>query len=162
MIAFATLLFIFGTGEEISWGQRLMGIESPSFFTEHNAQGETNLHNMIIGETKINKLVFGRLLALGFLIYLGILTPLYRRGGIVKTWCDRLAIPIPTRRQWWGYIAVIVFVEGIIQLLSETPKRGELTEFSASIVVMLTMLYPTNRAVFEPEANSQNKTATTA
>lgn len=153
MIGFAAILFIFGTGEEISWGQRLIGIESPEFFLQNNAQGETNLHNMIVGETKINKLVFGKLLALGFLIYLGVLTPLYRRGGAVQRWIDRLAIPIPTKRQWWGYIAVVVCVEGIIQLLSETPKRGELTEFSASIVVMLTVLYPANRKVFDPKAS---------
>lgn len=150
MVALAALLFIFGTGEEISWGQRLIGIQSPDFFLENNAQGETNLHNMVAGSTKINKLVFGKLLALGFLIYLGVLTPLYRRGGAVQRWLDRLAIPIPTRRQWWGYIAVVACVEGIIQLLSDTPKRGELTEFSASIVVMLTVLYPANQKVFEP------------
>jgi hypothetical protein len=150
MIAFTALLFIFGTGEEISWGQRLIGIDSPEFFLENNAQGETNLHNMIVGNTKINKLVFGKLLALGFLIYLALLTPLYRRGGTVKTWIDRFSIPIPTRRQWWGFVAVVIFVEGIIQLLSDTTKRGELTEFGASLVIMLTVLYPANRTVFDP------------
>lgn len=38
-------------GEEISWGQRLLGIETPEHLAERNTQGELNLHN--------NKAVFG-------------------------------------------------------------------------------------------------------
>ena len=34
--------------EEISWGQRILGIESPEFFLEHNYQQETNIHNFFI------------------------------------------------------------------------------------------------------------------
>lgn len=34
--------------EEISWGQRIFGIESPEFFLEHNYQQETNIHNFFI------------------------------------------------------------------------------------------------------------------
>lgn len=33
-------------GEEISWGQRLLGLQTPPFFAEHNAQAEINLHNL--------------------------------------------------------------------------------------------------------------------
>ncbi len=38
-------------GEEISWGQRILNIRSPDFFLEHNAQEETNIHNLFIWET---------------------------------------------------------------------------------------------------------------
>lgn len=34
--------------EEISWGQRIFGIESPEFFLEYNYQQETNIHNFFI------------------------------------------------------------------------------------------------------------------
>ena len=34
--------------EEISWGQRIFGIESPEFFLGHNYQQETNIHNFFI------------------------------------------------------------------------------------------------------------------
>jgi len=37
------LLLIFG--EEISWGQRILGWESTGVFTEYNYQNETNVHN---------------------------------------------------------------------------------------------------------------------
>lgn len=36
--------------EEISWGQHLLGFESPPFFLRHNRQGETNLHNLLPAE----------------------------------------------------------------------------------------------------------------
>ena len=37
---------IFVTGEEISWGQRILGIDTPSSIRSENEQGETTLHNM--------------------------------------------------------------------------------------------------------------------
>jgi hypothetical protein len=46
------LFCIFVAGEEISWGQRLIGYTPPAAFLEHNTQQEANLHNF--GE------VFGR------------------------------------------------------------------------------------------------------
>ncbi len=33
-------------GEEISWGQRLLGFETPEAFKEINVQDEFNLHNL--------------------------------------------------------------------------------------------------------------------
>lgn len=40
----ACLLFAL---EEISWGQRLFGWQTPALFAESNYQGETNLHNRV-------------------------------------------------------------------------------------------------------------------
>jgi len=34
-------------GEEISWGQRIFGIQTPEFLKKINRQGETNLHNIV-------------------------------------------------------------------------------------------------------------------
>jgi hypothetical protein len=44
LFAAAVVIFIM-FGEEISWGQRLIGFHSPAFFNENNYQGEFNLHN---------------------------------------------------------------------------------------------------------------------
>jgi len=41
---FMGLLFV--AIEEISWGQRIFGLESPEFFMEFNRQEETNVHNL--------------------------------------------------------------------------------------------------------------------
>lgn len=40
------LLFLFGAGEEISWGQRLLGFQTPEPLSQVNRQEEFNLHNL--------------------------------------------------------------------------------------------------------------------
>jgi hypothetical protein len=42
---FALGMFV-AAGEEISWGQRIFGIETPESIREDNVQGELNLHNL--------------------------------------------------------------------------------------------------------------------
>ncbi|MFH2034784.1 MAG: hypothetical protein ABIJ45_00130 [Candidatus Zixiibacteriota bacterium] len=64
------LLFFFGGGEEISWGQRIFKIQSSQFFLENNAQSETNLHNLHIGDYKINKIIFSKVLLMIIVLYL--------------------------------------------------------------------------------------------
>jgi hypothetical protein len=40
------ILFFTGFGEELSWGQRILGIETPSDIEEASSQGELNFHNL--------------------------------------------------------------------------------------------------------------------
>ena len=40
------LFYIVCAGEEISWGQRVFGWETPEAYAAANEQGETNLHNL--------------------------------------------------------------------------------------------------------------------
>ncbi len=40
------LLFFFGAGEEISWGQRILGFQTPEPLSQVNRQEEFNLHNL--------------------------------------------------------------------------------------------------------------------
>ncbi len=44
------LLFFFGAGEEISWGQRIFGFKTPEPLAQVNKQDELNLHNLTIME----------------------------------------------------------------------------------------------------------------
>jgi len=37
--------FIFG--EELSWGQRILGVETPEFISQYNQQNEINIHNTL-------------------------------------------------------------------------------------------------------------------
>jgi hypothetical protein len=43
-------LFFFGAGEEISWGQRIFGFETPESLAQVNKQDELNLHNLSVLE----------------------------------------------------------------------------------------------------------------
>jgi hypothetical protein len=52
--ALVGLFCVFVAGEEISWGQRLIGFTPPGVFLEHNTQQEANVHNFaaIFGRPK--------------------------------------------------------------------------------------------------------------
>jgi hypothetical protein len=41
-----TVLFFFGAGEEISWGQRILGFQTPESVAQVNKQDEFNAHNL--------------------------------------------------------------------------------------------------------------------
>lgn len=46
LILLLGLFFLFCAGEEISWGQRILGMETPEFMERENAQKEFNFHNL--------------------------------------------------------------------------------------------------------------------
>lgn len=143
------LLCLFGAGEEVSWGQRVLGLESPDFFQDNNAQGEIGLHNLVLevgGERlKVNKLIFGTGLALAMLIYLFVATPLYRRNHRVRGFFDAIAAPMPQNYQILGYILIVATVE----LFIDHSKRGEMTELLGATMFALNVIYPANGELFQ-------------
>jgi hypothetical protein len=56
-----------GAVEEISWGQRIFGWESPLYFKTHSRQQETNVHNLVETSTgvKVKEVARGPLLIYG-------------------------------------------------------------------------------------------------
>lgn len=143
-IAAMALLFFFAAGEEISWGQRIFNIESSEYFLENNAQGETNLHNMVVGGTKINKLIFSQLLTVVLVIYL-IITPfLYRKYELVKNLANQFAVPIV---QWYQ---TIYFLAGTV-LLAFIPsnRKWEIYELAFSVIFLLIFLNPFNKSIYQ-------------
>jgi len=142
-----TLFFFFGAGEEISWGQRLFEVESSDFFKNNNAQAETNLHNLVVGGTKINKLIFGTGFALILLSYLLIVTPLYRTKAGARNFFINFGVPIPKNYHIAAYFILMIVVEGVM----ESSKRGELTEFVGSFIVFLNLMFPYNKEIFDSE-----------
>jgi len=138
------LVFLFGAGEEISWGQRIFNTESSEFFQQHNAQGETNLHNLVVGGKKLNKIIFGVGLHLVLLIYLLALVPLYKRKTGLKLFLDKFAVPIAKPYQVIGYLTAIV----LIQIIMTSSRRGELAEFAGSFLFLLNIAFPYNSELF--------------
>ena len=146
------VLAIFGIGEEISWGQRLLGFKAPQWFFENNSQRELNVHNLVIGDVRFHKDVFPKVLLLFFLLYLGVFVPLYNNSAKIRRLADTWGVPVPQNYQIVGYIAVIVIVEGFLKMATDgLPRRGELTEFMISIIVALNIVYPRNRAIYSME-----------
>ncbi len=144
MTSLLGLFFFFGAGEEISWGQRLFNIESSEFFSQNNAQGETNLHNLVVNDTKLNKLIFGRGIGILLCLYLLVLIPLYRHKESVTLFVDKFAIPIAQNYQIVAYIVLLI----VVQVLMASSKKGEMLEFAGSIIFLLNVTYPYNKEIF--------------
>lgn len=140
------VLFLFAAGEEISWGQRIFGVESSDFFIENNAQGETNLHNLVVGEKKINKIIFSQLLFLVMFLYLLITPILFRKFSWFKDLANKFAVPIV---KWHHTIAFIVVT--VLVALNPASRKWEVYELAFGAIFFLIFLGPLNKEIFEPE-----------
>lgn len=87
-------LFFFGAGEEISWGQRILGFQTPESLTEVNRQEEFNVHNLTVLET--NKLLDADRLFDMFWFLFAVFTP-------------ALALVVPPFRRFAGRFIPIVY-----------------------------------------------------
>ena len=87
LMGWAALLFFLGM-EEISWGQRVFGVETPGFLASRNLQDEINLHNL--SSTYVNRLFYSSVFLVG--VALPSLTVVSSRfNSIVR----RLGIQLP-------------------------------------------------------------------
>ena len=104
-LIFLTVLLFFGAGEEISWGQRLVGVETPEELKKVNVQGELNLHNLdIFNRENFDQTVktgFKKLLTINtlyrlFIFAFGFGLPfLVSISGWASRLVDKLKIPVP-------------------------------------------------------------------
>ncbi len=141
-----TMLFVVA-GEEVSWGQRIFGIESSDFFRQNNLQKETNFHNMVVNGVKINKVIFtfGLIAALG--IFLLILPYLYKRNARIKAWADSWGIMIPRNYQIIAFLLLFATTA-----LLKHEKNAEVLECGAGLLFFLIVRYPFNKEIFSSTA----------
>lgn len=99
------LFCLFVAGEEMSWGQRLLGYTPPPAFLEHNSQQELTVHNFAAAFGKPKWTLVLTLLAYGVLlpVVAGVdrLQPMIRRIG---------ATPPPTGYFAWYLAAAVLLV----------------------------------------------------
>lgn len=93
---FLTIIFLFGAGEEISWGQRYLGFHTPEVMEKRNRQNEFNLHNIDIfhpqNEKGISKTGLEKLLSIDFLYNLFWLS-----------WC----VIVPVMSYYFNYFSLL-------------------------------------------------------
>lgn len=142
-IALGLMLF-FVAGEEVSWGQRILGIQSSEFFKEKNSQGETNFHNLVVDGVKLNKIIFSIGLVALMAIYLIGAPLLYRYSGKLRSFIDSSGIPVPRVYQ----VVSILLLFGITSLLAHE-KRAELLEAGIGLLFFIIIKYPRNSNTFE-------------
>lgn len=129
LLSYSLVLF-FGFGEEISWGQRIFGIQSPSFFSENNFQGEINIHNMMVMGVDLNRWIFTYVLVLIFTFYFLITPIMYYKNKFPKTIVNRFSFLIPN----YLYSSIFLITTLIINLnLAE--KVSEVWECSFAVTI---------------------------
>lgn len=146
----ATIVFLFGVGEELSWGQRIVQRESSEFFVEHNFQEETNLHNLCLGPLNVNKVIFGSIMGTGIALFLIALPLAYSKSNSVRKIADRIGLPVPRKHQSIGILAVSVCVQ-----IANWPDGWELMELAGSMIFLSIFLFPVNRSVFNISIDNQ-------
>ncbi|MFX0544715.1 hypothetical protein ACEWPL_004135 [Roseovarius sp. S1116L3] len=140
MTAIYGLMFFVAAGEEVSWGQRIIGWESGEFFVENNKQNETNLHNLMVGDVHLTKSLFGPVLTICILLYLVGLPLIYPKGGRIAALADRFAVPVP-----WLKHAAIALIASIIIAVLDADRKWEVYELIFSLLIVSIFLLPQNR-----------------
>jgi hypothetical protein len=154
LILFA-VLFFFGCGEEISWGQRLLGFKPPEVVAERNAQGEFNIHNLEFmglwkkGGNRRNGLAaffrVKKLFVLFFAGYLFVLPIMTAYSEKIRRLVRRFYIPAPPF--WIGifFVANVLLYNLFKPFIFDNDLRekglGELEEFNFSFLLFLLPLY---------------------
>lgn len=137
--------FIFVAGEEISWGQRILSIETPHWLEKHNQQREITVHNLVVGDVSINHLVFGQLLTVSLVLYMFVLPWIADRSLRANRLVERLGLPLPTRLQ-----ALVFFPAAFLpELLVDSPQADEMVETCALLMFAAIFLYPKNAYIHE-------------
>ncbi len=95
--ALASLGCLVVAGEEISWGQRLLGLQPPDYFLAHNDQQELNLHNVLPKDLRQLGL---QVVLLGY----GLGLPLFVRVGRLRDTGRRLGIEAPAPGVALGFV----------------------------------------------------------
>lgn len=138
----ALMLFV-AAGEEISWGQRILGIKSPEYFKEHNTQGETNFHNLIVDGIKVNKIFFSFILTGLMGLYLLVAPILYNKWRWFTNFVDRSGVPIARVYQIIAFVLLFILVS-----LMWHEKKAEILECGAALLFFLVILNPRNKEIF--------------
>ena len=135
-----SIIFFFGFGEEISWGQRIFNIETPNFFIEDNLQSETNIHNLMIGGVKLNKLIFTNGLFFIFSFYFLAIPYLYAKNNNIKSIINKFSIVIPKYSQ-----SIIFIFFTIITYLFDHNRISEIWECLFAFTMLITSINPLNK-----------------
>lgn len=103
LLLLGLLLFVV-FGEEISWGQRIFGWQTPEGLAEMNAQKETNFHNLWLfqsytpdgsGKSFAESLLnMNRLFSIFWLTFCVVVPLLHKTSGIARRLIDFTGVPL--------------------------------------------------------------------
>ena len=113
-----TLACIYVAGEELSWGQHLVGWNTPEPLKEINDQNETNLHNISSWFDQKPRLLLEIWVLIG-----GVFAPVYiKLRGISLSNSDW---------KFWLWPPLLIVPTALLTILVETPKKlNDIIDFS--------------------------------
>ncbi len=151
------IVFFVGGGEEISWGQRLIGFVTPAEVKNSNVQQEFNIHNLDVFNTEnfnhSRKHGLQRLIEINFLFRIfcmsfGILLPLVAfHIAFTKKYISQLKIPIPPISIGGFFMASWLAYYFIVRHLPLGKQEeyyytsGEIFEFLCSFIILIIGIY---------------------
>lgn len=135
MHGFLALLFVVMCGEEISWGQRYFGFETPENLKALNVQEEINFHNMF-------GYLFDHLFILFFFLWGCVVPLLYKYSLVLRQLFRMIGLPIPSFGLAIGMLfitlgqeqVVFKFTDGVVGL--RIPELRELLSAVAFVLLM--------------------------
>lgn len=144
------LFFFLAMGEEISWGQRIFGWDTPSAIEKMNSQGEINLHNLSLVngqnpdgslKTGVSAFFTSHRIFYGIIIFWALLIPLgYRYSLVIPKLMNRINFPV--QPIWMGLLAFWVLIFGkILRLFIQDPSedwRHYISEISEMNLALMT------------------------
>lgn len=136
---FLGCLLLFGFAEEISWGQRIIGFETPKYFQKNNKQWEVGIHNLEYNGFSLNQWIF----SFGLSIVLGVYYLLSRWlserfswiGGLIKTF----GIPLPE----WFY-TFLLLLSTVLILFIQHSRKWEIYECLFVLILIMSIYAPFN------------------
>lgn len=114
--------------EEISWGQRILGISTPAFLAERNVQQEITLHNLFDSGRYYRDLAIATVV-----VVVGLWLAAWRLPAVARL-CQRLGVPL-VGPHLWPFFALIAYSQ--VRLLWWRPlvNAPELTELFGSLAL---------------------------
>ena len=146
-------IFLFGFGEEISWGQRIFNFDTPDFIANRNTQKELTIHNLELFDGKdlsgkpktiLMRLLTMKQLFLYFFFSFLVLVPfLNRRSRTMNLIFKKLYVPLASIHLG-GLFVVNFLVYAAIRILVQHKTSSEfmhgiteIQELNFSIILFL-------------------------
>lgn len=137
-VLMALAMFV-GFGEEISWGQRIFNLQTPVFFSEHNLQNETNIHNLKIFDIELNQWLFTYGMLTVFTIYFSI--PFWiNKIRFVRKIIIRHGLYTPRRSHSLVFLLATLLIHSY-----PVPRVSELWELSFAITMLVVIIQARNQ-----------------
>jgi hypothetical protein len=134
-IAALSLLVGLAALEEISWFQRVLGVQSPEFFLQNNRQAETNLHNLALGDASLHKTVILKLIFITGIAHNLVLPLLARSRPAIARYIESIGLYLPPLSVAVVYLVLVA----LSHLLIDHPRKGELGEMFGAVHYLATV-----------------------